>query len=68
MTEKNKSKIAALGGIEAIISAMSTYKDHSGVQSNACNALGNLALNEGVFCPLPYRSFVYVFCFLLSDE
>ncbi len=49
MTEKNKSKIAVLGGIEAIIEAMSTYKNHSGVQWKACAALGGLVSKEGMF-------------------
>ena len=43
----NQVKIASLGGIEVIIKAMSTHKDHSGVQKNACGALGNLAVNDG---------------------
>ena len=44
----NEVKIASLGGIEAIIKAMSTHKDHSGVQENACSALWNLAANDGM--------------------
>ncbi len=37
--------IASLGGIEAILAAMSAHKDHSGVQENACTALWSLADN-----------------------
>ncbi len=46
----NKVKIASLGGIEAIIKAMSTHKDHSGVQENACRAFGNLAASHDGIC------------------
>jgi hypothetical protein len=42
-------KIASLGGTEAIISAMSTHKDHIGVQQDACAALGSLASRNGMF-------------------
>ncbi len=46
----NKVKIASLGGIEAIIKAMSTHKDNSGVQEYACAALRNLAANnDGIY-------------------
>ncbi len=56
----NEIKIASLGGIEAIIKAMSTHKDNSVVQENGCRALWNLAANDGIcifvfhllFCPL----------------
>ena len=41
-------KIVSLGGIEAIIKAMSTHKDHSGVQEKACGALMKLAVNDGM--------------------
>ncbi len=47
----NNVKIASLGGIEASIKAMSTHKDHNGVQEQACAALGNLAFNDGISCP-----------------
>jgi hypothetical protein len=43
----NKVKIASLGGIEAIIKAMSTHKDISIVQEKACSALWSLAVNDG---------------------
>ncbi len=52
----NKVKIASLGGIEAIIKAMSTHKDHIGVQVNACRALWNLAANNNGVC------FSFFFC------
>ncbi len=42
----NQVKIASLRGIEAIIKAMSTHNDHSGVQEQACGALSNLAVND----------------------
>ncbi len=45
----NRVKIASLGGIQAIIEAMSAYKDNSGVQEKACGALWNLtAYNDGI--------------------
>ena len=44
----NKVGIASLGGIDAIIKAMSTHMDNSGVQENACGALWNLAVNDGL--------------------
>ncbi len=45
----NIVKIASLGGIEAIVTAMSAHKDHSGVQREACCALWNLAaMNDGI--------------------
>ena len=61
----NKDKIASLGGIEAIIEAMSTHKDHSAVQEKACGALWNLAANDG-FCLLawnriPFRPVFFYF-------
>ncbi len=40
-------KIALSGGIEAVIKAMSTNKDESGVQKYACGALWSLAENDG---------------------
>ncbi len=48
MAEKNRVMIASLGGIEAIISAMTNHKDHSGVQEWACHALVELALKDGM--------------------
>jgi hypothetical protein len=47
----NRVEIASFGGIEAIVRAMSTHKDHSGVQEKACKAMGWLAANNGIFCP-----------------
>ncbi len=47
---ENGVKIASLGGIEAIIEAMSIHKDHNGVQEWACAALGNLASSSSMFC------------------
>ncbi len=65
----NRVKIASLGGIEAIIKAMSTHKDHSGVQKNACGALNNLAANQGIIlisslfsirsCHIPHITLVF---------
>ncbi len=46
----NRVKIASLGGIEAVIKAMSTHKDRSWVQENACAALWNLAANNDGNC------------------
>ncbi len=41
--------IASLGGIEAIIAAMSTHKDHSELQETACAGLSKLAVeNDGM--------------------
>ncbi len=42
----NRVKIASLHGIEAIIKAMSTHKEKSGVQEYACCALRGLAANN----------------------
>ena len=65
----NKVKIASLGGIEVIITAMSTHQDHNGVQEHACTALGNLAHNDGISCPLinvgHSRFFIWAFVFIL---
>jgi hypothetical protein len=44
----NQVKIVSLGGMERIIKAMSTHKDHSGVQEKACGALLHLACNDGM--------------------
>ncbi len=44
----NRVKIASLGGIEAIIKAMSTHKDHNGVNARAFGALENLTANDGI--------------------
>ncbi len=41
-------KIATVGGVEAIIAAMSAHKDHSGVQKKACGALWSLANSDGM--------------------
>ncbi len=57
-TEKCGTKISSLGGIEAIMSAMSNYKDHSEVQLWACNALGNLAINDGMFLFVRFLFFI----------
>ncbi len=55
-----KVKIASLGGIEAIIKAMSApvdhcgvQEDHCGVQEQACGALLSLASSDGIFL-LPF--------------
>ncbi len=48
MAEKNRVIVASLGGIEAIISAMTNHKYHSGVQEWACHALAELALKDGM--------------------
>jgi hypothetical protein len=50
MTEKRKLLIGKLRGIEAVINAMSTHKDHSQVQHYACFALASLAINDGTSC------------------
>jgi hypothetical protein len=49
MIESNKNRIASLGGIEAIISAMSAYKVVGDLQESACFALGNLASPYSMF-------------------
>ena len=44
----NQTKIASLGGLEAIINAMLTHKDISEVQDRGCGALFSLAyLSDG---------------------
>ena len=45
---ENQVKIASLGGIEAIVSAMKTHSGHEGVQEKGCMALVNLSANAGV--------------------
>ena len=65
----NEVKIASLGGIEAIIKAMSTHKDNSGLQKYACGALNNLAANQGILlfsvlfsirlCHIPHITLVF---------
>ena len=42
----NKEKVAALGGIEAIVQAMGAHREHAGVQEAACGALCNLTINN----------------------
>merc|ERR1712224_634988 len=42
----NKEKIAKLGGIVAIICAMSDHKEDSHVQASACHALATLASSD----------------------
>ena len=46
----NKVKIVSLGGIEAIIKAMSTHQAHSGIQEGACGVFRSLATNDGQCC------------------
>ena len=66
----NRVMIASLGGIEAIIKAMSTHKDSSEMQENACGALANLvAKNDGIClvfflcCRLGvFTSSIFLFC------
>ncbi len=41
-------KIASLGGIEVIVSAMKRHSGHEGIQENGCKALNNLAVNSGL--------------------
>ncbi len=55
-------KIASLGGLEAIMAAMSAHKDHGGVQEQACGALGNLAVNDGMVVSI---AFLYHNSFIL---
>ena len=44
--DANKEKIAALGGIEAVVRVMGTLPEEPEVQEEACGALGNLAANN----------------------
>ncbi len=48
---ENKVKIASLGGIEVIVSAMKTHSGHEGVQQQGCGALLNLAAHIGKDVP-----------------
>ena len=41
--DANMVKVAALGGIEAILKAMGTHTHNADVQKQACGALGSLA-------------------------
>ncbi len=55
----NIVKIASLHGIAAIINAMSTHKENSGVQKYACGALRAVSRdNNGIFF---YFSFCHFF-------
>ncbi len=49
MTEKNKVKIASLGGIEKIMRVISIHKWNLELQEKACSALSVLASNSGIF-------------------
>ncbi len=40
----------SLGGVEAIMRAMFTHRNHSLMQTKACSAIGNLALTDGKSC------------------
>jgi hypothetical protein len=44
---ENQVKIASLGGIEVIISAMKLHGDHKDIQLCGCRALAYLAVNSG---------------------
>ena len=44
--DANQVKIAALGGIEALLKAMGAHPTHAEVQEQTCRALGNLAGND----------------------
>ncbi len=45
---ENQVKIASLGGIQVIISAMKAQNGHKETQEQGCRALGNLALSSGM--------------------
>ncbi len=45
---ENDMKIASLGGIEVIISAMKRHSGHEEIQHYGCRALNNLALDSGL--------------------
>ena len=44
--DKNRKKVANLGGIEAILKAMNEHAAHAKVQETACEALDNLSFND----------------------
>ena len=46
INDDNPVKIAATGGVEAVLVSMATHKGSAGVQHNACGMLGNLACNN----------------------
>ncbi len=54
MTIANREKIASVGGIEAIMVAMSAHKDQSGVQEQACTALWNVSANSDGMVSVDY--------------
>ena len=44
---ENKVAIAAAGGIERVVSAMARHAGSAGVQEYGCDALWDLAVNDG---------------------
>ncbi len=51
-TLENEVKVASLGGIEAIVSAMTRHSGHEGIQQQGCAALVNLAFHSGLLLRL----------------
>ena len=43
--DENRVKIASLGGIEVILTAMKEHKSHEKIQRYGCGALSTLAVN-----------------------
>ncbi len=50
MIETSRRKIVSLGGIEAIISGMSSHRLEEEVQMGGCSLLSSLAANDGTLC------------------
>ncbi len=68
----NQAAITSLGGIEAIIAAMSSRKDKSRVQEHACGTLLKLAAkNEGIDVDICFSApliLSFFLMFLLSSR
>ena len=43
MGERNKALVREQGGIGDVVEAMRMYKEHTGLQKEACSALASLA-------------------------
>ncbi len=48
-------KVASLGGIEVIVSAMTRHSGHEGVQHYGCWALKNLAAHSGLMSAITLK-------------
>ncbi len=61
-------KVASLGGIEVIVSAMKRHSGHEGVQVHGCTALANLAHNSGLMSAIINFKYLYLYCHLFMGS